>query len=76
MNNVELILNMLAAASTTEISQTEKPETFDENKSVARKGGNVAKAAQVQLEETTGKSVVTSKNAKDLQSLLATRRRQ
>lgn len=69
MSNVELILNMLAEASTTEISQNEKPETFEENKNVARKGGNVAKAARVQLEETTGKSVVTSKNAKDLQAL-------
>lgn len=69
MSNVELILNMLAEASTTEISQNEKPETFEENKNVARKGGKVAKAARVQLEETTGKSVVTSKNAKDLQSL-------
>ena len=69
MSNVELILNMLAEASTTEISQNENPETFEENKNVARKGGNVAKAARVQLEETTGKSVVTSKNAKDLQAL-------
>ena len=69
MSNVELILNMLAEASTTEISQNEKPETFEENKNVARKGGKVAKAARVQLEETTGKSVVTGKNAKDLQSL-------
>jgi len=69
MSNVELILNMLAEASTTEISQNEKPETFEGNKSVARKGGKVAKAARVQLEKTTGKSVVTNKNAKDLQSL-------
>lgn len=69
MSNVELILNMLAEASTTEISQNEKPETFEENKNIARKGGKVAKAARVQLEETTGKSVVISKNAKDLQSL-------
>ena len=69
MSNVELILNMLAEASTTEISQNENPETFEENKIVARKGGNVAKAARVQLEETTGKSVVTNKNAKDLQPL-------
>ena len=69
MSNVELILNMLAEASTTEISQNEKPETFEENKNVARKGGKVAKAARVQLEEKKKKSVVTSKNAKDLQSL-------
>lgn len=71
MSNVELILNMLAEASTTEISQQEQPETFDANKEVARKGGNVAKAARVQLEETTGKSVVTGKNAKDITALPA-----
>ncbi|MEG0313983.1 MAG: hypothetical protein RR646_01830 [Erysipelotrichaceae bacterium] len=51
---------MLVEASTTEISQQLKPETFETNKEVARKGGNVAKAARVQLEETTGKTVVTS----------------
>lgn len=65
MTNVELILNMLAEASTTEISQTEQPETFEENRHVAQKGGKVAKAARVQLEKTTGKRVVTSQNAKD-----------
>lgn len=70
MSNVELILNMLAEASTTEISQNENPRTFEENINVAIKGGTVAKAARVQLEETTGKSVLTSKNAKDLQSTL------
>ena len=69
MSTLEIVLNMLAEASTTEISQNEKPETFEGNKSVARKGGKVAKAARVQLEKTTGKSVVTNKNAKDLQSL-------
>lgn len=70
MSNVELILTMLAEASTTEISQNENPRTFEENINVAIKGGTVAKAARVQLEETTGKSVLTSKNAKDLQSTL------
>lgn len=69
MSNVELILNMLAEASTTEISQQEQPETFEGNKEVARKGGKVAEAARVQLEETTGKSVITSKNAKTFTAL-------
>ncbi|MEG2286233.1 MAG: hypothetical protein RSB90_11780, partial [Eubacterium sp.] len=69
MSNVELILNMLAEASTTEISQQVQPETFEANKEVARKGGKVAKAARVQLEESTGKSVVTSRNAKDIAAL-------
>lgn len=67
MTNLELMLNMLAEASTTEISKDKKPETFDENKTVARKDGEVSKAAQVQLEKTTGKKVVTAQNAKSLQ---------
>jgi hypothetical protein len=66
MTNLELVLNMLAEASTTEISKDKKPKTFNENKKVAQKGGEVAKAARVQLENTTGKKVVTSKNAKSL----------
>lgn len=69
MTNVELILNMLAEASTTEISKKEEPETFEENKKVARKGGNVAKAARVQLEKSTHKKVVTAQNAKGLKEL-------
>lgn len=66
MTNLELVLNMLAEASTTEISKDKKPKTFSENKIVARKGGNVAKAARLQLENTTGKKVVTKLNAKQL----------
>jgi len=64
MTNIELVLNMLAEASTTEISQKSKPATFSENKDVAKKGGNVAKAARLKLEKTTGKKVVTRLNAK------------
>ena len=66
MTNLELVLNMLAEASTTEISKDKKPKTFGENKTVAKKGGNVAKAARLQLEKTTGKKVVTRQNAKQL----------
>src|ERR1035437_896296 len=66
MTNLELVLNMLAEASTTEISKDKKPKTFNENKIVAKKGGNVAKAARLQLENTTGKKVVTKQNAKQL----------
>jgi hypothetical protein len=66
MTNVELILNMLAEASTTEISKEKKPETFVENKQVAQKGGKVADTARKQLEETTGKKVISSLNAKEL----------
>jgi len=64
MTNLELVLNMLAEASTTEISKDKKPKSFIENKKVAQKGGNVAKAARIQLENTTGKKVVTTLNAK------------
>ena len=66
MTNLELVLNMLAEASTTEISKDKKPETFDENRKVARQGGDVAKVARKQLESTTGKNVVTKQNAKQL----------
>ena len=66
MTNIELVLNMLAEASTTEISKKKEPKTFHENEVVARKGGNVAKAARLQLEKTTGKKVVTKLNAKNL----------
>ena len=67
MTNLELVLNMLAEAPTTEISKDKKSKTFNDNKTVARKGGEVAKAARLQLESTTGKKVVTSQNAKSLQ---------
>lgn len=64
MSNLELVLNMLAEASTTEISKEKKPKNFGENKSVAKKGGEVAKAARFKLEKTTGKKVITGQNAK------------
>ncbi len=64
MTNTELILNMLAEASTKDISQVVNPETFEENKKVARQGGNVANVARKELEARTGKKVVTSLNAK------------
>lgn len=65
MTNVELILNSLAEASTTEISRQKDPSGFDESQIVAKEGGEVAKIAREQLESKIGKSVVTSKNAKD-----------
>ena len=66
MSNLELVLNMLAEASTTEISMQENPKSFCENKKVAKKGGDVAKAARIKLEKTTGKKVVTGHNAKSI----------
>jgi len=65
MTNTELILNMLAEASTKEISAATNPKDFEENKEVAKQGGNVAKVARLELEDKTGKKVVTSLNAKD-----------
>jgi len=64
MSNLELVLNMLAEASTTEISKEKEPKDFDENKEVAQKGGKVAKAARIQLEKSTGKKVITQQNVK------------
>lgn len=58
MSNLELILNMLAEASTTEISKKEKPEGLKKNRVVAKKGGNVAKKAKDEIELNTGESVV------------------
>jgi hypothetical protein len=66
MTNTELILNMLAEASAKDISQAVNPETFEENKIVAAQGGNVAKVARIELEEKTGKKVVTKSNSKSL----------
>ena len=69
MTNLEMVLNMLAEASTTEISKEKQPDTFEQNKTVARQGGQVANAAKKQLEETTGKKVVTGKNAKEIKKI-------
>jgi hypothetical protein len=66
MTNTELILNMLAEASTKDISQAVNPESFEESKKVAKQGGNVAKVALKELEAKTGNKVVSSLNAKSL----------
>ena len=66
MTNLELVLNMLAEASTTEISKKVEPKDFEENKKVAKEGGQVAGIARRRLESRTGKKVVTKLNAKSL----------
>ena len=66
MTNLELVLNMLAEASTTEISKEKKPEGLEENKDIARKGGNAAKQARLEIEKQTGKPIVTAKNAQNI----------
>ena len=62
MTNLELVLNMLAEVSTTEISQKEKPDTFDKNRKVARRGGGVARVARKKIEAETGKKVISRSN--------------
>ncbi len=64
MTNTELILNMLAEASTKDISEAVQPANFNKSREVARQGGNVAKVARKELEAKTGKKVVTHLNAK------------
>ena len=59
MTNLELVLNMLAEVSTTEISKKEQPDTFPQNKSVAQRGGRVARVARQKLEQETGHSIVS-----------------
>ncbi|NLI93343.1 MAG: hypothetical protein GX434_14525 [Peptococcaceae bacterium] len=69
MTNVELVLNMLAEVSTTDISRQDEPETMEQHKKVAQRGGSVAKSARVQYEKQTGKKAVTPLNAKSFKSL-------
>ena len=66
MTNLELVLNMLAEASTTEISKKKTPKGLESNKQVAKMGGTAAKKARIEIEKQTGESVIISKNAKRL----------
>ena len=67
MTNLELVLNMLAEVSTTEISKEKQPKTFSESKAIAEKGGDTAGKARKDIEQKTGKSAISSKNIKHLQ---------
>lgn len=71
MSTLELVLNMLAEATTTEISKEEKPKNFNENKKVARSGGSIAGDTRKAIEKRTGKPVISSKNAVDFSRLIA-----
>lgn len=62
MSNLELVLNMLAEATTTEISKEKNPETFEENKTIANQGGTIAGNARKEIEAKTGKKVVLKQN--------------
>ena len=68
MTNLELVLNMLAEATTTEISKEKKPKTFNENKLIANQGGTIAGNARKEIEDKTGKKVISSINAKELEN--------
>ena len=70
MTTTEIVLNMLAETSATDISKAEQPQTFEANREVARMGGEVAGIARKELEKRTGQPVITSKNAADLHPLL------
>lgn len=70
MTTLELVLNMLAEATTTEISKQREPETFDENIAVARAGGKVAEDARKAVEAQTGVPVITAKNAPQLNEVV------
>lgn len=65
MTNIELVLNMLAEVTTTALSKQENPQSFEENKSIAKQGGSVAKNTRTDIERRLGKSVVTKLNAND-----------
>ena len=69
MTNKELVLNMLAELSTTEISEVSNPENFDEHKDIARRGGSIAREARIRLEEETGQAVISPLNAKTVLEL-------
>lgn len=71
MTNLELVLNMLAEATTTEISKEKKPKGFKESKVIAKQGGTIAGNTRKQIEEKTGKKIVNSESAKTLRLLKA-----
>ena len=69
MTDIELALNMLAEVTTTAISKRESPETFDESRKIAKRGGNVAKDARRSVEEQLGESVISPLNASNVEQL-------
>lgn len=68
MTNMELVLNMLAETSSTEISKGTNPTGFEESKNTVIQGGTIAKMAKEQIEKASGKKIVSSKNAKEIRS--------
>ena len=70
MSTLELVLNMLAEATTTELSKSREPQGLVENQSIARQGGQIAGNARKEIEENTGRPVITSKNAAELNAVV------
>lgn len=66
MTNLELVLNMLAEATTTEISKEKNPNSFEENKMIAKQGGTIAGNTRKEIEAKSGKKILSNKNAKQL----------
>ncbi len=71
MSTLELVLNMLAEATTTELSKTIEPQTFEENRQVAQRGGQIAGNTRKEIEADTGRPVITKKNAIDFSRLIS-----
>lgn len=69
MTNMELVLNMLAETSSTEISKSTNPQGFNETKQTVIKGANIAKIAKEQIEKETGKKIVSNENAGEIRRL-------
>lgn len=70
MSTLELVLNMLAEATTTELSKTFEPQGLEENKNIARKGGQIAGNTRKEIEENTGQAVISSKNATNMNTIV------
>ena len=70
MSDLELVLNMLAEATTTELSKAHNPQTFEENREIAQRGGKYAGNARKEIEADTGRPVITSKNASELNQVV------
>ena len=70
ISTLELVLNMLAEATTTELSKTTNPQTFKDNVKIAKQGGSVAGNARKEIEENSGRPVITSKNATELNQVV------
>lgn len=70
MSDLELVLNMLAEATTTELSKVANPQTFNENVEIAKQGGSVAGNARKEIEEKSGRPVITSENATQLNQIV------